>query len=179
MGYAIYNDWSDPDRWEKWENQTTSILRQVVEDKEHPEYKKVVESLGILDQDTKELVKYWEETIDGYEPIYNYIYPLETTPSDDDILKVALNTNCSVMYNTDDDSYYLTLTGCGMDMSQDIALSYLIIENWLPTDLLLNVCSQEGLSISKENFKILKEGIKNNVNMLENQLKRLKQDWKV
>jgi len=176
MSYAISNDWSDENRFEKWENQTTSILRQILEDKEHPKFKEVAKDLEVLD-DKENLVDYYEETLDGYEPIYNYVYPLETTPSDEDILKVALNTNCCVMYNTEDDKYYLSLTGCGMNLSQDIALSYVLIENWIPEDLLFNVCSQEGLSISKENFKILKEGVKKNIDKIGFQLEQLKKSW--
>jgi hypothetical protein len=178
MGYAIYNDWASEDRFEKWENQTTSILRQILEDKEHPQFKKVAEDLQVLD-DNNELVDYYEESLDSYEPMHNYIYPLETTPNDEDILKVALNTNCCIMYNTEEDKYYLSLTGCGMDLSQDIAFSYVLIENWIPEDLLFSISSQEGLSISKENFKILKEGINKNIGRLTHQLERLKQDWKI
>ncbi len=178
MGYAIFNDWSNENRFEVWENQTTNILKNILEDKEHIKFKEVAEYLGVLD-DNNELVDYYEETIDGYEPIYNYIYPLQTTPKEEDILKVILKTNCCVMYNNNDDKYYLSLTGCGMDLSQDIALSYMIIENWIPEDLLFNVCSQEGLSISKSDFKILKEGIKNNIGRIENNLTRLKADWEI
>lgn len=177
MGYAIFNDWTEENCFEKWENQTTSILRQILEDEENPQRKELALKLDVWDEEENKLVDYYEETLNGYEPIYNYVYPLETTPSDEDILKVALNTNCCVMYNNDDDKYYLSLTGCGMDLSQDIAFSYVIIENWIPEDLLFNIQAQEGLSISKENFKILKEGIKKNIDKIGFQLEQLKKSW--
>jgi len=178
MSYAIYEDWTSENRFEKWENETISILRQIIEDEEHPKFKEVCKSLSLLD-DKNKLVEYWEENLNDFEPIYNYVYPLETTPSEENILKVALNTNCCVMYNTENDKYYLSLTGCGMDLSQDIALSYVIIESWIPEDLLFNICSQEGLSISKESFKVLKEGIKKNIKKLEFNTKLLKESWKL
>jgi len=120
MGYAIFNDWSSENRFEKWENQTTLFLRQILEDKEHPRFKEIAKRLDVLDNKNN-LVNYYEESIDGYEPIYNYVYQLQTTPSEETILKIALKTNCCVMYNNEDDKYYLSLTGCGMDLSQDIA----------------------------------------------------------
>jgi len=178
MGYAIFNDWSEENRFEKWNNETISILRQILEDKENPKFKEVAELLEVLN-DKNELVEYYEENLNGFEPIYNFIYPLETTPNEEDILKVALNTNCCIMYSNEDNQYYLSLTSCGMDLSQDIALSYVIIENWIPEDLLFDVSSQEGLSISKENYKILKKGIEENIKHLDSNLKRLKEKWKI
>ena len=176
MGYAIYNDWSNENRLEIWENQTTNVLRVILEDKENPRFKEIAEMLGVLD-DEGNLVDYYEESIDRYEPNYNYVYALETEPTEEKILEISLKTNCCVMYNIEEEKYYLSLTGCGMDLSQDIALSYVLIENWLPKDLLFSVSSQNGLSISKEDFKILKEGINKNIKKLENNLEYLKKSW--
>jgi hypothetical protein len=67
------------------------------------------------------------EDDDGY-PVYNYAYPIETFGEleDDKILRICEETSCTVVYNTKEDQYYLSLTGCGMDMSQSIALAYMI-----------------------------------------------------
>ena len=41
---------------------------------------------------------------DSCQPMMNYAYPLETTPDDKKIIEVCEKTNCTVMYNENDDS---------------------------------------------------------------------------
>jgi len=107
----------------------------------------------------------------------NYIYPLVIEPKDEDILKVVQNTNCSVMYNNDEDKYYLVLCGGGMDLSQDIAVSYVWLEKWIPYELLVNVCSQKGLSIEKKHFKELKKAIIEQSENYKGRLQEIKEKW--
>jgi hypothetical protein len=96
---------------------------------------------------------------DSARPMMNYAYPLYCSFNLDDdlqkILKVVHETNCTVMYNSDEDAYYLALCGGGMDLSQDIAFAYFIMERWIPYALLMNVCTQPELSISGSNWKKL------------------------
>jgi len=176
MSYAIFNDWSEENRFEKWENQTTSILRSIIEDKENPRFKEVTERLEVLD-DEGNLVNWYEEALESYEPIYNYIYPLETNPSEEDILEVSLKTNCCVMYNNEEDKYYLSLIGCGMDMSQDIALSYVILERWIPTDLIRSISTQKGLTQGGEDFERLRKAIIEQSEHHINNFNQLRTDW--
>lgn len=100
-----------------------------------------------------------EQIFENYVPMMNYGHLLDIKPEEEDILRVILNTNCNVMQNTETDEYFIVLTGGGMDLSQDIGLSYIWLQKWIPEDLIKNICSQEGFSISKENFKILKKEI--------------------
>lgn len=95
---------------------------------------------------------------DGY-PMMNYAYPLFSSEiSEEKILDVCDNTSCTVVYNNEDDTYYLSLTGGGRDLSQDIALAYIIVDGCIDWDMLQDVYISGALSVSKENyFRILNE----------------------
>ena len=95
---------------------------------------------------------------EGY-PIYNYAYPLfRDEIGDETVLKVCEKTNCTVVYNRQDGRYYLALTGCGMDMSQCIALAYLIVDGCIDWDMLKDVYIAGPLSVGKEAYgRILSE----------------------
>lgn len=91
-------------------------------------------------------------------PIYNYAYPLDKEPSAEEIIKVCLGTNCTVVKNLNEDAYYLALTGCGMDLSQDICKAYLLAGNNIPIEWAHKVCEQDGLTQSGDSFiKIIEE----------------------
>ena len=89
----------------------------------------------------------------------NYAYPLNYSDFDnEDILKVCDETACSVVYNIEEDAYYLVLCGGGMDLSQDIALAYIILTGTMPFELARQVSKQHGLSKSGDNWvKIMEE----------------------
>ena len=170
---SIFKDWSE---CEGWENETQRVLREILEDTENPKFKEVAERLEVLDNG--KLVDYYEERINAYDPMMNYAHLLETTPSDEDILKVALKTNCSVMYDSEEDKHYIALNGGGMDLSQDIALGYVILEKWIPEDFINSVCSQKGLSISKEDFEVLRKAVIEQSQNYADRFSSLKQKWK-
>ena len=85
---------------------------------------------------------------DSAEPMMNYAYPLRHEPSEQEILKVVKNTNCTVMRNNETEEYCLVLCGGGMDLSQDIALAYIYAQGWIPHSLIQEVSTQYGLSVS-------------------------------
>lgn len=101
------------------------------------------------------------EDPDAGIPMMNYAYPLEVTPDEATIKKIVKETNCTVVYNNEEDNYYLALTGGGMDLSQDIALAYMIAQGFIEWDFLSSVYLTNPLSVSKKDFKkILKEAIR-------------------
>ena len=158
-----------------WENKTTRVLSDVLNDKENERFKEVAVRLEVLEDN--ELVGYWEENLSNYEPMMNYGHLLETEPEDDKILDVALKTNCSVMKNTETDEYFIVLNGGGMDLSQDIGLAYFILERWIPESFISSISKQKGLSISKEDFKILKSAIIEQTQNYSDRFKTLKERW--
>lgn len=175
---SIMINWYDEfkDNFDKWENIGSRVLRDVLEDGKHERFKEVAKELDVL-EDGK-LTDYYEEQINSYsEPMMNYGHLLETEPSDEDVLKVVLNTNCSVMYNDDTNEYFIVLCGGGMDLSQDIALSYVWLERWIPEDLLMKVCRQPCLSLSEKKWKELKKSVIEQAEQYQNRFKRLKEDW--
>ena len=176
--YMCYQDEKEKD-FDRWENETTRVLREVIENPEHPYFKRVVEYLKIWDTEENKLVDYWEESLDIYRPIYNYIHLLETTNFDDAlILEVALNTNCCVLYDTQEEKNYIALNGCGMDMSQDIGYAYLKLERWIPEDFIGRISKQKGLTLSKQNFEELQRAIIEQARSYEKRFKQLKDEWK-
>ena len=174
--YMCYQDEKEKD-FDKWENETTRVLREILENKEHPKFKEVAKRLEVLN-DEGELVDYYEESIDGYEPIYNYIHILELNNFDDDlILEVSLKTNCCVLYNSEEEKNYIALTGCGMDMSQDIGLAYLILERWIPEDFISRISKQKGLTQGGEDWKRLRNAIIEQSEVYKNRFESLKKEW--
>lgn len=136
---SIFVDWSSEYNNDTWD----FVGRNVLETKR-----------GVWSSDNQDGI----EEDDGY-PICNFAYPLYSKNIEDEIiLKACEMTNCTVVYNTKEDAYYLALTGCGMDMSQDIALAYMIIDGCIDWDFLDSVYVSGPLSVSKSNYiQILEE----------------------
>ena len=121
-------------------------------------------------------------------PIYNYLYPLQYNDySEGLILKVVRETNLTVVQDTDTNDMFLSLCGCGMDLSQDIAKAYLILNNdyynKIPIDILKGMSLQSELSISLKDFikvtRIAKKEIKNEIKKLHFLLKCYKDSNKL
>ena len=67
--------------------------------------------------------------------------------------------------------------GGGMDLSQDIALSYVWLERWIPEDFISRVCKQKNLSVYGENFIYLRNAIIEQTEVYKNRFEQLKEDW--
>lgn len=107
------------------------------------------------------------ERADDHYPMMLYAYPLGFEPDDEKIIEVCTRTNCTVVENDLTGDFFLALSGGGMDLSQDIALAYLIIQGWIPTALAYNVSTQPCLSVSEEDYLAIMKAIKT---QLENQI---------
>jgi len=165
MGFSIWIDWGEefknPD---KWINHGRDVLVSSCNCEGGAKEKDWCEDCDISE--------------DNCNPMMNFIYPLELKDFDEDkILKVVKNTNCSVMENQETGEWFLVLCGGGMDLSQDIALSYIFLEKWIPEDLITQVCKQRGFSISKDNFEILKKEIIEQSKHYNNKFNQLEKDW--
>ena len=152
MTFSRFVDWSDefqnhPDRWE-------NLGRQALEEGcTH----KTQDTGPVADRETNMRYSGYCEECDAHEdsaiPMMNYAYPLHchydlNDPEDlKKILRVVNETCLTVMYNDDEDTYYLTLCGGGMNLSQSIAYAYFIMERWIPYDLLIEVSTQPELSV--------------------------------
>lgn len=125
---------------------------------------------------------------DDYIQIYNFAYPLELSSLDENkIIRICEETNCTVVHNEEEDALYLALCGCGMDMSQSIALAYMIAYSYgdeeygrIPDHLLFDVYKSRAFSVSKEQFKHIQEalieGFESMKQRCEYELERLKQN---
>jgi hypothetical protein len=146
MGFSIHVDWSDENSFERWEQVGQDAMRNFYA--ENPD-EVVKEGYEVEDNKIDDAI---DELIQRHYPMMNYAYPLETEPSDEKVVEICQNTNLTVVKDNEDDTYYLALTGGGMDLSQDIALAYIIAETWLPLDLLRDVCTQPNLSVHGKNW---------------------------
>ena len=159
MGFSIDVDWSNYME-DGWENEGCRVLRNSCN------HKQLEEENWCEECDISE---------DSCEPIMNYAYPLETTPNEEDILKVVKNTCLTVMEK--DGSYFLALCGGGMDLSQDIALGYVLIKNWIPENLIGEISKQKGLSVGGEDWKLLRSKVIEQLNLYSNRNIRRAKEW--
>jgi hypothetical protein len=112
-------------------------------------------------------------------PMMNYLYPLELTDFEESkILEVVKKTNCSVLENKDSGEWFLVLCGGGMDLSQDIALAYQILETWIPQEFLREVNKQPCLSLGGKNYKKLARGIIKQLKIESDRNKQRRKEWK-
>jgi hypothetical protein len=86
-----------------------------------------------------------------HEPMMLYVYPLAGEPSDEQIAAVCAGTACTVLerqYRDGEGSgeFFLALRGGGMDLSQDVALAYVLAGEPIPDALAVQVSTQCGLS---------------------------------
>jgi hypothetical protein len=165
MGYSIHQDmqeiYDNPDRWI---NHGRNILLSSCKHKDGAEYEGYCEKCDISE--------------DSAIPIMNYLYPLELNSFDETkILKVVKETNCTVLENVDSGEWFLVLCGGGMDLSQDIAYSYILLETWMPDDLLMNVSKQPLLSLGRKQFKILGKQIRKQFKMRASNYKQSYKGW--
>jgi hypothetical protein len=170
--YAMWVDWSDESSFDRWENVGQQVMREFYE--KHP---KEAEKDG-HDIENGE-IKYLDEVLDGWSPMMNYAYPLETTPDDEKIIKVCRETCLTVMKDTKDydDKLYLALCGGGMDLSQSIARAYQILETLIPVSLLTGVCTQPELSVHGNNWLKLARQIRKQEEMEISRLQRSRKTW--
>jgi len=177
MDSVVFIDWST--EWEKWENYGRSALESnckhhdqegATKDCPNMQYSGWCEKCG--------------EGEDSSMPMMNYSYPLFGEPSEEEILKVVKRTCLTVMYNNDTDKWVLALCGGGMDLSQSIALAYILVGDRIPNDLAQEVCLQPALSVSKADWvmvmkecrRILSHESANALSRIEEIDKRLKED---
>lgn len=170
MKLSVYFDWSkellNVDRWENLGRESLiSSCDHFYQDKSgdccNLLYSGYCEECGVNDTDA--------------DPVMNFGYPLCVTPSPEIVKEVLDKTGLTVLYDSHSDVYYLVLCGGGMDLSQNISLAYLLIEGWIPDELLIETCKQTKLSVYGENWDLLVNGM---IESHENSLHQLKESLK-
>jgi len=91
------------------------------------------------DFDVSELMEHFRnsdsyyEIQDGYTPIYNYVHVLMSEPTSEEILLVDKYVGNVVVVEIDScDTCVLALTGCGMDLSDNIEMAYYLTDGESP-----------------------------------------------
>ena len=173
--YSISVDWSAQENSNKWQNLGQETMRGFYEANPKEAAK---DGHDVEDGE----VTYLEDVLGSWEPMMNYAYPLQLDPTfrddgTDRIIKVCRDTSLTVMYNDDEDSYYLALCGGGMDLSQSIALAYQILENWLPVSLLGAVSKQPELAVHGKAWLGMAKQIRRQVRMEIARLRDNNRQW--
>lgn len=161
--YSIHvNDWTE----QRWNHVGVDLMYQHY--LENEAFKKEAEE----DYAWIELEELARERADENFPMMLYAYPLAIEPSDDKIKEVCMKTCCTVVEDNDSGDFFLALSGGGMDLSQHIALAYMIAQKWIPTALAIEVSLQEGLNFSGEIYLKIMSGLKDS---LEKDVSRITQ----
>jgi len=147
---STYANWSSEDVYRTWDfigagiiyNRESKKLSQCPHGNATQEY---CHECGIYPEDKR----------NANYPAINYAYPLFSEPDEEKIARVCEETSCTVVYNLQDDTYYLALTGGGMDFSQSIALAYIITDGCIDWDFIENVYTSGAFSVSEEEYQII------------------------
>lgn len=95
--------------------------------------------------------------MDAYYPIMSYVHVLQYEPRDDDIADVAKNAPNVVVIKDGDGNYFLGLSGGGMDLSEELAYAYMVIDRDVPKCFRID---DKPYCINEEAHKALVEFIK-------------------
>tara|TARA_R100000329_G_scaffold32508_1_gene30173 strand:- start:525 stop:1001 length:477 start_codon:yes stop_codon:yes gene_type:complete len=74
---------------------------------------------------------------DGFEPIYNYAHVLQYEPTEGQIELITEHApNICILYIESIESHVIALSGCGQDMSDEIAYAYMVIDRKVPSSMI-------------------------------------------
>ena len=170
--FNLYVNWSDEDILKTWDFIGAGIVYQY-------EYKRLQEcphgNQNLRYCDECECFPEIREA--DNKPAVNFVYPLVKKPSAGKILRVCNETSCTVIRNLDDENYYLALTAAGMDLSQDIALAYIIADGQIHWDMLEDIYTTKVFSVTEKDYqtvlKKLEEQLKFSIKRRQTKLKEV------
>ena len=115
----------------------------------------------------------------GYiNPIYNYIYPINWVYDQEIQIKILKETNCSLVKNNYTNDWFICLTGCGMDLTPEIAYTYCIcdkdIPHWILKALSVSYCRE---SLNSGQFQKLATYILQQVERDQNTFNDMMNKW--
>jgi len=167
---SMHIDWTDKNIYETWDFIGAGVIY-------NRERKKLSQCRhGNATQEyCHECDCYPEDKQNANYPAMNYAYPLFSEPDKEKIARVCEETSCTVVYNLQDDTYYLALTGGGMDLSQSIALAYIIADGCIDWDFIENVYISGAFSVSEEEYQIILKEMERQLEIsIENHKAKLK-----
>lgn len=118
-----------------------------------------------------------QECENGYiYPMYNYAYPIRADITDEN-RRIALDCGLFLFEDPDGSDTYMSLMGCGMDLSPNILLAYLRLTDNIPYDWALEFRQNYRANLSKsEHIEIAiacRETINREFRTVEQKLKAL------
>jgi len=142
------------DNWdyEQWEFTGRDVMYNAIQEEGTEQHKEATKQAKDCNRELEEII---DELADQHFPMMLYAYPLYSCPDDEKIIKLCEETCCTVVMNQKTEDYFLALCGGGMNLSQDIALAYIIARGHIPDALAAQVSTQYGLSKSGDNWRTI------------------------
>ncbi|MDD5599745.1 MAG: hypothetical protein PHV82_17505 [Victivallaceae bacterium] len=168
---SIHVDWSDENIYQYWD----FVGAEIVYHKENLRLQQCPHGNHNLEH-CFECNCFPDERRNDNLPSMNFAYPLEFEPSEDIIYRVCNETNCTVVRQISSDYYFLALTGGGMNLSQDIALAYIIAEGCIQWEMLEDVYIGGPFSVSKEKYQLILTELRRQLKVsISNQISKLRE----
>jgi hypothetical protein len=117
------------------------------------------------------------EISEQYAPSQLVAYPVIGDLSDDKIAEICLNTECTVVKDTEKDQYYLSHTGGGMDLSQELAMGYMIARGRIPPEVAHSVSTQYGLNLKGEKWMAVAKQCKTELEIAAKRYQMKIEEW--
>ena len=95
---------------------------------------------------------------EDYYPIMSYVHVLQHKPTKEKILDVAKNAKDVVVIKDEHDNYLLGLSCCDMDLSEQLAYAYMVIDGEVPR--CFKILEDEVYCLNDEAHKALVDFIK-------------------
>ncbi|KKM62400.1 hypothetical protein LCGC14_1522160 [marine sediment metagenome] len=74
--------------------------------------------------------------------------------NEETVKKVIRGSGCLLLFNHEEDKWYLTLGGCGMDLTPHMCYAWLLIGfNWLPQEWTTSLSKDYRANLSEDAFK--------------------------
>lgn len=101
------------------------------------------------------------------EPIWNTVWEIgflggRDVISEETVKEVIRETNCLVLFNHEEGKWYLTLSGCGMDLTPELCYAWLLLGfEWLPLEWAESLHVDYAANLSRGKFdRVLEEARK-------------------
>ena len=160
MSYAIYYDFSEKNCSEDYVNLTWDVLSgdcdKLIETEEFEYFYEDYEDEVIEPDDKLAYIEKfmesdeYEELMERFAPIYNYVHLLQNKPTKEQIRFVYNFTeDCVIVYIKKLDIYGIALTSVGTDLSDEIELAYYLTDGVSP------VKAKQIMNLDEKDAKLL------------------------
>lgn len=88
-----------------------------------------------------------------FDPVVNYVHVLQQKPTDEEVLEIYEKLPDIVVIEDDMGNFFLSFSCSGVDMSEELAYAYMIIDRCVPSSIKIN--TNKNYTLSEEEHKEL------------------------